>query len=135
MKDAECLIRRYVEEVWNQGSWASLEDLTTPTFAYHFGGQPGRDRQGLATFIAATRTAFPDWRVEIDQAIVDGAAVAVRWHGRVTHRGTFHGLPATGRTVAVAGINVYAIVGNKISCEWEQTDSLGLLQQLGALPA
>lgn len=135
MNDAEALVRRYVEEVWNHGNWASLEELTTPTFAYHLGGQPARDRHGLAAFVAATRKAFPDWRVEIDQAIVDGPAVAVRWHGRVTHRGAFHGLPATGRTVAVAGINVYAIAGTKISGEWEQTDSLGLLQQLGALPA
>jgi steroid delta-isomerase-like uncharacterized protein len=133
--DAEALVRRYVEEVWNRGSAASLDQLTTSTFTYHLGGQLPRDRQALANFITATRHAFPDWRVEVDQAIVDEAMVAIRWHGRVTHRGVFHGLSPTGRTVTVTGINIYAIAGGRINAEWEQTDSLGLLQQLGALPA
>jgi steroid delta-isomerase-like uncharacterized protein len=133
--DAEALVRRYVEEVWNRGSESSLDQLTTPTFTYHLGGQPPRDRQALADFIAATRLAFPDWRVEVDQAIADAAMVAIRWHGRVTHRGAFHGLPATGRAVTITGINIYEVAGSRINAEWEQTDSLGLLQQLGALPA
>ena len=134
MTDAEALVRRYIEEVWNRGSAASLDQLTTSAFTYHLGGQPPRDRQALADFIAATRQAFPDWRVEVDQAIADAAMVAIRWHGRVTHRGAFHGLPPTGRAVTVTGINIYAIAGGRIDAEWEQTDSLGLLQQLGALP-
>jgi steroid delta-isomerase-like uncharacterized protein len=132
---AEALVRRYVEEVWNRGSASSLDQLTTSTFAYCLGGQLPRDRQALADFITATHQAFPDWRVEVDQAIADDATVAIRWHGRVTHRGIFHGLPPTGRAVTVTGINIYAIAGSRISAEWEQTDSLGLLQQLGALPA
>ncbi len=135
MSDARELVRRYIEEVWNRGSQDSLEDLTTPAFEYHLGGQPPRNRQALAAFIGATHQAFPDWRVEIAQIIVDGPLVAVQWHGRVTHRGAFHGLPPTGRTVTVTGINIYAISGDRIQTEWEQTDSLGLLQQLGALPA
>jgi steroid delta-isomerase-like uncharacterized protein len=133
--DTEALVRRYVEEVWNRGSAASVDELTTSTFTYHLGGQPPRDRAALAQFIAATRQAFPDWRVEVDQAIADAARVAIRWHGRVTHRGVFHGVPPTGRAVTVTGINMYAISGNRIDSEWEQTDALGLLQQLGALPA
>jgi steroid delta-isomerase-like uncharacterized protein len=133
--DSEALVRRYVEEVWNRGSAVSLDALTTPTFTYHLGGQPARDRQALASFIAATRQAFPDWRVEVDQALADAAMVAIRWHGRVTHGGMFHGLPPTGRVVTITGINIYAIAGSRIDAEWEQTDSLGLLQQLGALPA
>jgi steroid delta-isomerase-like uncharacterized protein len=133
--DNEALVRRYVEDVWNRGSETSLENLTTPTFTYSLGGQEPRDRQALITFIAAMRQAFPDWHVEIDDAVVDAAMVAIRWHARVTHRGSFHGLPPTGRTVTVTGINLYAIAGNQISAEWEETDSVGLLRQLGALPA
>jgi steroid delta-isomerase-like uncharacterized protein len=135
MTHAEALVRRYIEEVWNRGNLVSLEALTTSTFAYNLGGQPPRDRQALGAFIAATHQAFPDWKVEIDTAIVQGDDVAVRWHARPTHLGPFRGLAPTGRTVTVSGINIYAIDGDRISHEWEQTDSLGLLQQLGALPA
>lgn len=132
---AEALVRRYIEEVWNRCNRVSLEALTTPTFVYNLGGQPPRDREALGAFVAATHQAFPDWNVEIDQTIVQGESVAVRWHARPTHLGPFRGLAPTGRTVTVTGINVYAIDGDRISHEWEQTDSLGLLQQLGALPA
>lgn len=53
----------------------------------------------------------------------------------MTHQGPFYGLPPTGRQIKASGINIYRIVGGKVDAEWEQTDSLGMLQQLGALPA
>ncbi len=132
MTPEESLVRDYVEQVWNRGDVASLERLTTPDFAYVLGSQPPRDRQAMSEFITATRVAFPDWAVQIEQAIVEGTTVAVRWRGRVTHGGPFRGLAPTGRTIAVTGINMYGIRAGKIYIEWEQMDSLGLLQQLGA---
>jgi steroid delta-isomerase-like uncharacterized protein len=133
--DAEKLVRSYIERVWNRGDLASLESLTTPDFGYHLGSQAPRDRHALGEFITATRVAFPDWTVEVEQTIVDGTKVAVRWRGRVTHLGPFRGLPPTGRTITVTGMNVYNIREGRVSAEWEQTDSLGMLQQLGVLPA
>jgi steroid delta-isomerase-like uncharacterized protein len=131
--EANRLVLRYIEGVWNQGDLAQLRELTVPGFTYHLGGQAPRDRDEFGQFIALTREAFPDWRVEIDQTVAEPAAVAVRWHGRVTHRGPFRGIAPTGRTITVTGINVYTIEQGKIAVEWEQTDSLGMLQQLGVL--
>jgi steroid delta-isomerase-like uncharacterized protein len=131
---AEELVRRYIERVWNRGDIASLEELTTPGFLYNFAGQPPRDRAAFSLFILQTRQAFPDWRVEPDRVISDSTAVAVRWHGSATHRGPFQGIPPTGRAINVSGINLYVIEGGKIAAEWEQTDSLGMLRQLGVLP-
>jgi steroid delta-isomerase-like uncharacterized protein len=133
--DIERVVRRYVERVWNNGDLTVLAETTTPTFRYFLGGQPSRDRAALAHFIAMTRAAFPDWRVEIDQVIAGSQAAAVRWHGQVTHRGPFRGIPATGRRITVTGINLYTIEAGQVAEEWEQTDSLGMLQQLGVLPA
>ncbi len=135
MTQEETLVRTYIEQVWNRGDLASLERLTTPDFAYYLGSQAPRGCQAMSEFIAATRVAFPDWSVQVEQVIVEGTAVAVRWRGCVTHSGPFRGLPPTGRTIAVTGINMYAIRAGKICGEWEQADSLGMLQQLGALPA
>jgi steroid delta-isomerase-like uncharacterized protein len=128
------LVRRYIEHVWNRGDLAAFEALTAPAFAYRLGGQPARDRAGFAEFIGATHAAFPDWRVEILDLIVVGNRAAVRWSGRVTHKGPFRGIPATGRVVTVSGINVYEVIEGRIAAEWEQTDSLGMLQQMGVLP-
>lgn len=129
--DAEALVARYIEEVWNQGDLASLDALTAPGFEYRLGGQPPRDRAAFAEFLAQTRTAFPDWRVEPDHIIADPEGVAVRWHARATHRGRFHGILPTGRTIRVTGINLYAIEQGRIASEWEETDTLAILQQLG----
>lgn len=135
MTQEESLVRQYIEQVWNRGDLASLEHLTTPDFAYCLGSQAPRDRRAMSEFIAATHVVFQDWNVQVEQAVVGGAAVAVRWSGRVTHSGPFRGLAPTGRTIAVTGMNMYTIRAGKICSEWEQMDSLGMLQQLGALPA
>ena len=131
---AKALARMYIEEVWNSGNLTSLEDLTTEDFAYHLARQPARDRDGMRAFLARTREAFPDWRVVIKGIVADEDAVAVRWTGQVTHLGSFHGVPPTGRTIEVSGINFYRLQDGKVAEEWEETDSLGMLAQLGVLP-
>lgn len=130
--DAKALVERYVEEVWNGGDPAALEALTTPDFRYYLGGQPGRDRAAMAEFLAATRKAFPDWCVRAVEIAAEGEMVAVRWRGEVTHRGPFHGIPPTGKRLTVSGINLYRLAADKVAAEWEETDSLGILRQLGA---
>jgi len=127
------VVTRYIESVWNGADIAVFEDLTTPDFAYHLGGQLPRDRQGMLAFLAMVRLAFPDWRVEVVDTIADEHRVAVRWHGQVTHQGAFHGIPPSGKRLAVSGINVYHVVDGRISAEWEQMDSLGMLRQIGVL--
>jgi steroid delta-isomerase-like uncharacterized protein len=133
--DDRNLITEYVERVWNRGDVAALEDLTTPEFAYRLGDQPSRDRAAMRQFLAATRLAFPDWRVDISALLIDEGMAAVRWVGTVTHQGDFYGIPPTGRQIRVSGINLYRIADGKIAEEWEQTDSLSMVRQLGALPA
>ncbi len=129
------LVRRYIDGVWNRGTIALLDALTTPDFQYRLGGQPARDRAAMALFIHGTHVAFPDWHVEIADLIAQSDRAAVRWHGLVTHGGPFRNLPPTGRRIAVSGISVYRIVDGRIAAEWEQMDSIGMLQQLGAVPA
>jgi predicted ester cyclase len=52
----------------------------------------------------------------------------------VTHLGIFQGIPPTGKQITVSGINIYHAVDGKVTAEWEQTDSLGMLMQLGVPP-
>jgi len=130
---AKNLVTRYIEAVWNEGDLAALADLTQETFLYHLGGQPPRDRAAMRQFLAAVRTGFPDWRVRIEDIAAEGQTVTARWSGEVTHEGPFHGIPPTGKRIGVCGINVYTIEDGKIAQEWEQMDSLGMLQQLGVL--
>lgn len=132
-KAAVELVERYLDRVWNQADVDALEALTTDDFAYRLGGQPARDLAAMAEFLRAMRVAFPDWRIEVRDIVADDGRVAVRWSGSATHEGPFHGIEPTGRRIEVSGINFYAIEDGQISAEWEQMDSLGMLQQLGRL--
>jgi steroid delta-isomerase-like uncharacterized protein len=131
--DAADLVRRYLESVWNRGDFAELDQLTTADFAYYLGGHPPRDRAAMKQFLSSVRVAFPDWRVDVVDLIASDHSVAVRWQGQVTHQGVFQGIPPTGKRVTVSGINIYRVIDGRISAEWEQMDSLGMLAQLGVL--
>ena len=132
--DAKSLVSKYIEEVWNKANLAALNDLTAPTFTYHLGGQPPQDKAAMQKFLQAVHKAFPDWRVQVQAIVAESNTVAARWEGRVTHGGVFQGIPPTGKQISVCGINIYSIEEGKIAQEWEQMDSLGMLQQLGILP-
>jgi steroid delta-isomerase-like uncharacterized protein len=132
--DAKKLVSKYIEEVWNNLDLGALNDLTTTGYTYHFGSQPPRDKAAPQQFLQSVHLAFPDWRVQIQVIIAESDTVAVRWKGSVTHEGVFHGIPPTGKKISVSGINIYQIDEGKIAREWEQMDSLSMLQQLGVLP-
>lgn len=125
------VVLEYIEAVWNQGDMEALERLTAPGFAYYLGGQPGRDRAEMKELISIIRIAFPDWRVEISAMVTEGTSVAVRWEGVVTHEAEFRGIPPTGKRITVSGINMYELADGQIVGEWEQMDSIGMLQQMG----
>lgn len=133
--DAKSLVSIFIEKVWNNADLAALDELTTETYTYSLGGQPPRNKASMKQFLQSVHTAFPDWSVHIEDIAAQDDIVAVRWSGEVTHQGVFNGIPATGKRISVCGINMYYIEDGKISREWEQMDSLGLLQQLGVLPS
>lgn len=133
--DTKALVIDYIEAIWNRSDPDSLERLTAPSFAYRLGEQPARDRASMRQFLEGLRAAFPDWHVEIVELVAEHETVAVRWSATATHHGAFHGIAPTGRRIRVSGINMYRVAAGAITEEWEQMDSLGLLRQLGALPA
>ena len=52
-----------------------------------------------------------------------------------THRGELMGIEPTGKSVSVEAISVFRIADGKIAEEWTVWDALGLMQQLGTVPA
>jgi predicted ester cyclase len=80
------------------------------------------------------RSAFPDLRVPIEDLIAEGDRVVTRWTARGTHQGELIGNAPTGNRVAVTGIIVDRVSGDKIEEEWVNYDTLHLMQQIGAVP-
>ncbi len=89
----------------------------------------------LKHHIAQYEAAFPGYQLTAEEMIAEGDKVVVRstFHG--THKGDLMGIPPTGKQVTMPLILIYRIVDDKIVQHWMQADSLGLLQQLGAIPA
>lgn len=91
--------------------------------------------EGFKDTIAFYKTIFPDSQVSLAQVIGDGDIVATLWTVTGTHQAEFFGVPATGRQVAVEGMNFYRLSDGRITEVWTQFDGLGLMQQLGAMPS
>lgn len=131
------LVRRAVDEVWNRGDYSKLAELVARDIIVH-ASSPADDihgPEGLNQFYSTLRAAFPDFHCTIEDQIAEGDRVVTRWTARATHQGEFQGIPASGKPVRLAGIDIDRIVGGKVVECWPYADELGLLQQLGAIPA
>jgi steroid delta-isomerase-like uncharacterized protein len=128
-------VRRAIEEVYNQGRLDVVDELVSSDIVVH---SPSEDFHGpgaLKHYVASLREAFPDLQMTINDQIADGDRVVTRWVVRGTHLGTFQGIPPTGKRGRMTGIDIDRFVdGKTVEC-WTNADELGLLQQLGVVPA
>ena len=135
-EDNKALIRRLFEEGWNQGNLATLDELMAPNFVDHSPIVPNLSpgSEGYKQFVVASRTAFPDFWVAIEDSIAEGDTVVMRitWGG--THQGAWLGIPPTGKQLAGTGIYIFRIAGGKVVDRWGNQDDLGMMQQLGVIP-
>jgi steroid delta-isomerase-like uncharacterized protein len=101
----------------------------------HFPGMPPLDAEGHRQYSAAMMEAFPDLDRSVDDVFADGDRVAARWSAKGRHDGDFMGTAATGKVVASSGITIFRLAEGRIVEEWGESDLLGLLTQLGAIPS
>ena len=131
------LLRRWWEGL-NAGTAAELiDEVYAPDYVLHDPSEPApvQGREGVRAFIADITAAFPEARVTLEDLVAAGDRVVQRatFHG--THRGEFQGIAATGKTVSVWVIVISRMADGQVAEEWQLVDTLGLLQQLGAIPA
>jgi predicted ester cyclase len=114
--------------VWNlsMNCWRLAMPFTTPA---HRAGIAG-EKQAVGLY----RTAFPALHFTIEDLIVEGDRVVVRWPSRGTHLGELMGMPPTGQQRSPTGISILHCAGGKICEHWHNWDTLGLMQQLGVIP-
>jgi predicted ester cyclase len=127
-------IMQIVEEAWNQGNLDILDEYYAADTVHH--RPPFPDFEGLdeyKNYISGTRSAYPDLHFMVDEIIMDGDSAAVRITFQGTHTmesWTIPG-PATGKSVTIPVFIVIHWSEGKIVEEWENTDWLGLMQQMG----
>jgi steroid delta-isomerase-like uncharacterized protein len=127
---------RAIYDVITSGDLTRTDELIAADLVDHEevpGMPPGVE--GFRWFVRTFREAFPDLRMDAEDMLAEGDKVVVRFTMRGTHRGEFMGIPASGKEIAVNGIDMMRFEGGKAAEHWGQADNLGMLQQLGAVPA
>lgn len=133
----KAISRRVVEEVFNAGRLEAAGELVTPDYVGYdpAAPEPIKGVEGLKQQVGGYRSAFPNVQLTIEDQIAEGDRVVTRWTARGTHDGELFGISATGKQATVTGMTIDRIVDGRIAESWDQWDALGLLQQLGAVPA
>jgi predicted SnoaL-like aldol condensation-catalyzing enzyme len=132
----KAIIRRLVDEAWNQHKLNVLDEICAPNFIIYDPSVPGLSRgpEGAKQYIGLFSAAFPDIQITADDIFAEGDKVALRWSARGTHKGELMGVAPTGKQVTVTGQAIYRIANGKIEEDWITGDTLGVLQQLGVIP-
>lgn len=132
----KAISRRIVEEVFNANNMAPLPMIVAANVVSHQpGGQDVKGVEGFKQLVAMYKTGFPDARITVQDQIAEGDKVATRWTATGTHKGDLMGIKPTGKQVKITGITIDRIAGGKIVEEWEDFDLMGMMQQLGVVPA
>ncbi len=132
----KALVRRILEEFWNTGDIAHVDAFFAPNFVNHDPSAPQiQDREGIKQRNLLYHASFPDFHVTIEDLIAEGDLVTKRYTMRGTHQSELLGVPPTGKQVSMPGIAIYRVTNGQIQECWWNYDMLGLLQQLGVIPA
>ena len=132
-EENKAIVRRLFEEVM-KGDLSVADELIVEDYAQHsvFGIPNGRE--GFKQFFMAFAAAVPDARFILEDMISEGDRVVTRVTVTGTQTGALQGIPPTGRTFSMTGIDIFRLLDGKIVEHWDAADQLGMLRQLGAIP-
>lgn len=118
------------------GNWNKVDELLADDFTYIGDGNPAINK---AQYIGFMKNVLCAGMTQMDMkflhVIAEGDLVAIDYTNDMTHSGMFFGVPATGKRVHSTGQFIRQVKNGKVSAEWQTTNSLGMMQQLGVIPA
>lgn len=131
------IVRRWFEEVWNQGREAAIDELLSPQGVGFGLAATETEVHGppqFKPFVRNFRDAFPDLHMEIEDMVAEEGKVAVRLRVTGTHKGGGLGFPATGHKIDITAITIIQFANGQLVHGWNNWDQLGMMQQLGMAP-
>ena len=131
----KAIIRKMFEDVMNNRNFSALNELIAPEFVNHGMpvNKPGPD--GFKEILTLFLDAFPDMKISIEQLLAEGDMVATRGSWTGTNKGSFMGMPASGKEAKVTYQDMWKIENGKCVENWVDMDIAGLMRQLGAMPS
>jgi len=132
----KALFKRTIEEVLNQRKLEVIGEVYAANFVLHDPSALGGKISGpqhYKRFAEIYLAAFPDLHFTINDQIADGDKVVTRWTATGTHRGALMSVAPTGNRVTMTGISISRVQNGKLVEGWGNSDTLGILQQLGVI--
>jgi steroid delta-isomerase-like uncharacterized protein len=128
--------RRLFEEILSKGDDNAIGEVVAADYSEHDPANEvdTRGADGMRREFEGYRSAF-DFQFTVEDQLAEGDQVATRWSFRGTHTGEFLGIAPTGNQVALTGITVFRFGDGMIQEAWWNWDTLGMLRQIGAIPA
>ena len=125
-------VTSFIDALFSKGDLGAVDEYLAGEFVNHDPpiGVPA-DREGMRAAGAMFRAAFPDWHSEMDILVGEGDLVVEHFTASGTQQGEIFGVPPSGRTVTLPGINIWRVRDGRIVERWGRLDELGLLRQLG----
>ena len=130
--------RRWSEELWSGGNLAVANEIVSPDYVRHDPGDPfpARGPQDVQRIVTMLRSMLPDLTIHVDEMIAEGDMVASRYTSTATDTRGYMGMPATGKSIRTSAMQMFRFDSTgKIVESWAVRDDLGVLRQLGHLPA
>jgi steroid delta-isomerase-like uncharacterized protein len=134
VEENKAVVRRYFAALDNH-QLDVVSGLFAPEYRLTFDGNPVMDRAAALGIFGMFLGALPDVSHEVLDIFGEGDRVVARIFVRGTQRGEMMGIPPSGKSIAIGAINVMRLADGKIAEHWTVTDSLGMMQQLGVIPA
>jgi len=134
-EENKALMRRFLESL-NAGNLDIVDELVAKDHVdHHIPPELPKGPEGIKLYLEGSFAAFPDSHVSVEDMIAEGDKVVVRYVFTGTQQGEFLGIPATGKKFSISGIGIGRFADGKLVEWWENADGLGLMQQLGVIPA
>ena len=128
-------VRRLLTEAFSEGNYTVIDELVAPDCVEHQNGAQGVGPEAVRRVAAGLRESFPDLRLDIREVAASGDTVWVRARGQGTDSGGVAGRPPSGTRVEVDVMDEVRFRDGKIVEHWGVADRLGMLQQVGVVPA
>jgi steroid delta-isomerase-like uncharacterized protein len=131
------LVRKFFNDLWNKGNLDVADEIIATNYVHHDPASPdfGKGPQGIKQTVTLYRNAFPDVQFTIDHMIDADEYVTTRYTATGTHKGELRGIAPTYKPGKVEGIVINHISRGRIAESWVMWDALGLMEQLGVVPA
>jgi predicted ester cyclase len=123
----------HIEQIWNNKDASGIERFIAPTYRGFDPEEVISGIEGYKQHFVTLTTAFPDLHITIED-MQEEDRVAARFFVEATHTGNLGDIPPTGKRVRVTGIAIAQIRNGQLVEEHANSDTLGLLKQIGVIP-